>query len=61
MGTVWVQLFEGNDPTSNGALFFRVSAGGHLPVWCCWAALLILCGICLSMLSRKIRGAEVVR
>ena len=61
MGTIWVELFEGSDPTSNGALFFRVVSGQHLPVWTCWAALLTLCGICLYLLSRKIRGAEVVR
>ena len=61
MGTIWVELFEGSDPTSNGALFFRVASGQHLPVWTCWAALLTLCGICLYMLSRKVRGAEVVR
>lgn len=61
IGSVWVQLFEGDDPTNNGAVFFRVSAGEQLPVWCCWAALLALCLACLWMLSRKIRGAEVVR
>ena len=61
IGSVWVQMFEGNDPESNGAVFFRVTAEQRLPLWCCWAALLALCLICLYMLTRKIRGAEVVR
>jgi ABC-2 type transport system permease protein len=61
IGSVWVQLFEGSDPTNNGAVFFRVAPGQEIPVWCCWAMLLLVCLVCLYMLSRKIRGAEVVR
>ena len=61
IGQVWVYLFEGNNPTSNGGVFFRVTQGEELPLACCWGALLVLGGICLYMLHRKIRGAEVVR
>lgn len=61
IGQVWVYLFEGNNPTTNGGVFFRVTQGEELPMWCCWAALVALCGACLYMLNRKIRGAEVVR
>ena len=61
VGQVWVWLFEGNNPTTNGAIFFRITQGEELPLWICWGALLCLAGICLYMLARKIRGAEVVR
>lgn len=61
IGQIWVWLFEGNNPTTTGAVFFRVTQGEELPLWCCWAAILALAGICLYMLARKIRGAEVVR
>ncbi len=61
MGQIWVWLFEGNNPTTSGAVFFRVTQGEELPLWCCWAAILTLAAICLYMLARKIRGAEVVR
>ncbi|HWC98805.1 MAG TPA: ABC transporter permease subunit [Candidatus Sulfopaludibacter sp.] len=61
VGQVWVWLFEGNNPTTSGAIFFRITQGEELPLWCCWAALFGLAGICLYMLARKIRGAEVVR
>jgi ABC-2 type transport system permease protein len=61
IGSVWVQLFEGPNPTTNGAIFFRVPQGQPLPLWCSWVALTGLCGICLWMLARKIRGKEVVR
>lgn len=61
MGSVWVQLFEGANHTTNGAVFFRVPEGQELPLWCCWTALGVLCLICLYMLARKIRGVEVVR
>jgi ABC-2 type transport system permease protein len=61
IGSVWVNLFEGAEKTTNGAVFFRVPRGQELPMWCSWAALLGLCGICLYMLARKIRGREVVK
>lgn len=61
MGQIWVWLFEGNNPSSNGAVFFRVTQGEELPLWACWAAILALACVCLYMLNRKIRGAEVVR
>jgi ABC-2 type transport system permease protein len=61
VGSVWVQLFEGDKRTTNGAVFFRAPMGESLPMWCNWAALIGLCLICLYMLTRKIRGAEVVR
>jgi ABC-2 type transport system permease protein len=61
IGSVWVQLFEGSKQTTNGAVFFRVMPDDHLPLWCCWTALGVLSLICLYMLARKIRGAEVVR
>ena len=61
VGSVWVQLFEGSNRTTNGAVFFRAPIGEDLPMWCNWMALAFLCLICLYMLARKIRGAEVVR
>jgi len=61
IGSIWVQLFEGQTHTTNGAVFFRVIEGEELALWCCWASLAVLALICLYMLARKIRGAEVVR
>jgi ABC-2 type transport system permease protein len=61
IGSVWVQLFEGRNNTTNGAVFFRANQGEVLPIWCSWFGLAALCGICLYMLARKIRGMEVVR
>jgi len=61
IGLVWVQLFEGSNQTTNGAVFFRATQGEQLPMWTTWAALGLLAYICLYMLRRKIRGAEVVR
>jgi len=61
VGVVWVDLFEGSHHTTNGAAFFRVTAGEELPLWTCWVSLGALSLICLYMLARKIRGVEVVR
>jgi len=61
IGSIWVRLFEGGNPTTNGAVFFRAPQGEVLPLWCSWAALAGLAAVCLYMLARKIRGAEVVR
>ncbi len=60
IGAVWGSLFERPVHRGSGAVFFRVS-GEDIPIWCCWVALLAICGLCLYLLSRKIRGAEVVR
>ena len=60
IGAVWASLFEQPMHRGTGAVFFRVH-GDETPIWCCWVALLAICGFCLYLLSRKIRGAEVVR
>jgi len=61
IGSVWVHLFGADPAVNNGGVFFRMPQGEELPLWSCWAALGALCLICLYMLTRKIRGAEVVR
>jgi len=61
VGSIWVQLFEGANKTTNGAVFFRSPIGEECPLWLCWVGLLLVAGICVYMLARKIRGAEVVR
>ena len=61
VGSVWVWLFEGNAPTTNGAVFFRAPQGEELPLWCCCTVLIGLGLVCSYMLARKIRGMEVVR
>ena len=61
VGSVWVWLFEGANPTTNGAVFFRAPRGETLPLWTSWVGLAVLALICLYMLAKKIRGAEVVR
>ena len=60
IGAVWASLFEQPMHRGTGAVFFRVH-GDETPIWCCWMALLAICAFCLYLLSRKIRGAEVVR
>jgi hypothetical protein len=31
------------------------------PLWASWAALFVVCAICLALLSRKVKAYEVVR
>lgn len=61
IGSVWVWLFEKPAERGGGAVFFRAATGEGIPVWCCWTALAAICLVCLWLLGRKIRGAEVVR
>jgi ABC-2 type transport system permease protein len=61
VGSIWVQLFEDANKTTNGAVFFRSPIGEEVPLWYCWAGLIAIVLACLYMLARKIRGAEVVR
>jgi hypothetical protein len=30
------------------------------PLWACWAAMFVVCAICLALLSRKVKAYEVV-
>jgi len=61
VGSVWEQFFEGSNKTTNGAVFFRSPMGEEIPMWCCWSVLALVMAICVWMLTRKIRGTEVVR
>jgi len=61
IGSVWKHLFEGSNPTTNGAVFFRAPLGEELPLGWSWVTLAGLCGVCLYLLARKIRATEVVR
>jgi len=61
VGSVWVEMFEGRLQGGRGALFFRVAQGEEIPIWCCWTVLILMSLVCLYMLHRKVRGAEVVR
>jgi len=31
------------------------------PLWCSWAAMFVICAVCLALLSRKVKAYEVVR
>jgi ABC-2 type transport system permease protein len=61
VGVVWVHLFEGAEHSSTGAVFFRVLPEEELPLGTCCVMLTVVLMLCLYMLARKIRGAEVVR
>lgn len=61
IGTVWNSLFEDQAQRGPGAAFFRVRRGEEIPEWSAWLMLAAVCAFCLWMLSRKIRGVEVVR
>ena len=43
------------------AQLFGVDARIDIPVAGAWAALLVMCGICLALLAKKVRAFEVVR
>lgn len=62
MGTVWLSLFE--QPMMRrgaGGAFFRIRSGWQVPDWSAWLMLALICGGCLYLLAKKIRGAEVVK
>lgn len=61
IGSVWANLFDKPLQRGRGAVFFWAPPGEQLPVWTCWMALLGICGLCLYLLSLKIRGVEEVK
>src|SRR5262249_44617559 len=57
MGSVWQWLFDVTG--RRGGPFTPMRGAGDIPMWCNWAMLFAICGFCLWMLTKKIRGAEV--
>ncbi len=60
IGAAWVSLFDRPMRRGAGAVFFRVSRAEEIPIWACWLALSAIVVGCLWLLSRRIRGVEVV-
>lgn len=61
VGSVWVRWMEGATRSTDGAVFFRSPQEQSLPIGWCWFVIFLIAGACLYMLSKKIRGTEVVR
>jgi ABC-2 type transport system permease protein len=40
---------------------FGIESPVQVPLWAAWASLLVVCGVCIALLSRKVRAYEVVR
>jgi len=59
IGTAWQELFDVSG--RRGGPFTPMRNAGEIPLWCIWAMLFAICGFCLWMLAKKVRGAEVVR
>lgn len=56
--TIWSWLFFGQTEEVEWVRGVEVP---QLPIWSAWLMLLLVCGICLLLLARKIRAYEVVR
>lgn len=61
MGTAWQSLFGLTDVRRSGGPFQAMRGAENIPLWCVWAMLFALCGFCLWMLTKKVRGAEEVK
>lgn len=58
MGTVYNSLFGA---TGSGTVFFRVWRRAPVAPETAWTVLIGICLVCLWLLSKKVRGVEVVR
>ncbi|MGH9660390.1 MAG: hypothetical protein ACRD96_17705 [Bryobacteraceae bacterium] len=61
IGKVWIWLFETPGRRLPGAVFFPGDRRGAISIEWVVAALVVLCAVCLWLLHKRIRGAEVVR
>ena len=60
MNVVWRDLFDLlEDERLRRGVFVRRGLQ-ELPPWAAWAAILILCGLCLWLLNRRLQAREVV-
>ena len=61
VGSIWVAPVRRGPCSQQRRRLLPHARGEELPLWCCWVALACSACICLYMLTRKIRGAEVIR
>ena len=66
LGALMKNVYGGLFGTFVRAVGSRVSNGENItlyepPLWCSWAALFVVCAICLALLARKVKAYEVVR
>lgn len=60
VGTIWSALFDMRNRRGEPPFFFGMREG-EIPLWAACTALAALCAASLYLLSRKVRGAEVVK
>ena len=61
MGAAWQALFGLTELRRGGGPFSPMRGTEEIPLWSVWATLFALCGFCLWMLTKKVRGAEEVK
>jgi len=60
--TTWGSLFDiGGMIQVIWAGLFGIESPVQVPLWAAWASLLVVCIVCIALLSRKVRAYEVVR
>jgi hypothetical protein len=59
-GTFVRTVTEGRTRDFDGGILREVILN-EPPLWASWAALFVLCAICLAILSRKVKAYEVVK
>jgi ABC-2 type transport system permease protein len=59
MGTAWLSLLGEEMQKRNNMVPPR--SAQDIPLWCTWMMLAIICAFCLWLLSKKVRGAEIVK
>jgi len=66
IGNVYSGLFGTFEQVTRRAVYFDGSVEREIvlsqpPLWCSWAALFVVCAVCLALLSRKVKAYEVIK
>ncbi len=66
IGNVYAGLFGTFERVTGRAVYFDGSVEREIvltqpPLWCSWAALFVVCVVCLALLSRKVKAYEVIK
>ncbi|MEJ7608950.1 MAG: ABC transporter permease [Bryobacteraceae bacterium] len=60
MGIIWAKMLQVKAQGTIIGEMFDIRRGDELPQWLAWLVVVLICGLCVWMLDRRLRGREVV-
>jgi ABC-2 type transport system permease protein len=60
IGTIWARILQVRPRQTFLGEMFNIRRGDEIPMWAAWLMVAAICGVCVLLLNKKLRGKEVV-